>query len=128
VEWGKWPSFILQPLAPLVIMVIPWYFVMLSIVVANYLWTPIRYRFVNAGLSYFGALFVRLKWITGPVAAILLFIDNQKLAAFFALSWPVVTMVLLLFGPTTQIGQIQNALMNQLGYQRRDELAKAQNV
>ncbi len=119
VEWGKWPSFVSQPIAPVLLIFAPWYLVIMGIVLANYMWATVRCRFVSAHWAYNAALFVRLKWLACPLAAWMIFSKGHRVLAAVALLWPAVTLVLLLLGPTTQIGKIQNVFMNQLGYQKQ---------
>ncbi len=48
VEWGRWPIFLSQPLAPILLLFFDWKAVILVVVVANLLWAIlVRYQFVN---------------------------------------------------------------------------------
>ena len=64
VEWLKWPSFVLQPLLPILYFSVPWRLVLAAVVLANVVWLFVRYRFVSYTLATLGCLFVRLKWPT----------------------------------------------------------------
>jgi hypothetical protein len=109
--------FVSQPIAPLALLVWPWENVIVVAIIVNLWWAlSIRYHVVVPSVAYWGALFVRLKWITCPVAAILLFLRGQKLQAAIAFFWPLVV-VLLSIVPTTKVGPIQKMFMKCFGYE-----------
>lgn len=127
LEWASWPTFISQPIAPVAILFFPWWSVAIATVVATALWMLfIRHRFVSPAAAYWGALFVRLKWITCPVAAFFLWSRGSKVAAVVALLWPLVILVmpwpLMLFGlGPGRVGDIQTMFMRHLGYEPASE-------
>jgi hypothetical protein len=117
VEWGRWPIFISQPLAPLLLLWLPWTIVVAGTVVLNILWaTFIRYRFVSARAAFVGAVLVLLKWVTWPGATAYLFVQGRRPECWFAASWPLLIFVLGAF-PSTAIGRIQVSFMRALGYE-----------
>ncbi len=119
VEWGGWPIFLSQPIAPLFLLFFSWRAVVVGTVVLNLLWAGfVRYRVVSVRAAYYGAIVVRLKWLTCPAVAIYLYSRGEMLGAAFAFLWPLVIFVIGVV-PTTQVGKIQYMFMAQLGYERR---------
>lgn len=121
MEWGNWPAFVSQPIAPIAFLFFPWKDVVLATAVLNVLWAFfVRYRIVIVPLAYWGCLFVRLKWIACPLVASLLYRRAEVGVSVLALLWPVVVMI---FGPmmAPQVGRIQEMFMRCLGYSRTEE-------
>jgi hypothetical protein len=117
VEWGRWPIFLSQPIAPLFLLFFPWPAVVVGTILLNLLWAGfVRYRFVNIRAAYYGAIIVRLKWVTCPAVAIYLYSAGELVGATLALLWPLLIFVIGAL-PSTQIGRIQNMFMSQLGYE-----------
>lgn len=120
VEWGAWPIFISQPIAPVVLVFFPWWSVILVTSAANALWTVfIRYKFVIPAVAFWGAVIVRLKWITCPTAAYILWLKGMRAAAMMALLWPL--LILIMPYGSGQIGVIQRMFMQCLGYELANE-------
>ena len=68
---GRWPIFISQPAAPLLLIFFSWNEVVITVFLVNLLWALfIRYRLVILPLAYWGAAVVTLRWITCPGATI----------------------------------------------------------
>ena len=117
VEWGRWPIFVSQPIAPLFLLFFPWPAVVVGTILLNLMWAGfVRYRFVNIKAAYYGAIVVRLKWVTCPAVAIYLYSAGELVGAVLALLWPLLIFVIGAL-PSTQIGRIQNMFMSQLGYE-----------
>jgi hypothetical protein len=121
VEWGTWPIFISQPIAPVAILFFSWWSVVLATLIATVLWVLfIRYRLVIPALAWWGAMVVRLKWVTCPLAAYILWFRGMKGAAVVALLWPLLILVMplpLLPLGATRIGDIQKMFMQCFGYE-----------
>ncbi|MFH1891229.1 MAG: hypothetical protein ABIK83_00935 [Candidatus Zixiibacteriota bacterium] len=117
MEWGRFPLFVTQPIAPVLLLIAPWWLVVITIVALNLLWGLVRYKFVSTHLANFGCVFVRLKWISCPGMAILFYLkyDDVFLTLLSSL-WPFVTLVLMLvqFGPVN-LGKLQRMFMKELG-------------
>lgn len=119
IEWGAWPVFVSQPIVPILLIMTQWKALILALAVINLLWAfTVRYAVVSPAAATVGVFFVRIKWITGPAAALYLYGIGQTVPAALALFWPLVAMVL---GPVTalgtEIGRIQTMFMRALGYQ-----------
>jgi len=120
VEWGRWPLFISQPVAPILLVFLPWKHVVIGTVVTNILWAIfIRYTFVSVPAASFGVYLAKLKWITCPFCAVYLFATHETVAATLSLLWPLVIVPLGIL-PTTQIGRLQKMFMSRLGCEPRD--------
>lgn len=47
IEWNNWPSFVSQPILPVVLIFYPWYYALGGVFVMDLIWATIRYRFVS---------------------------------------------------------------------------------
>ena len=123
VEWGNWPLFISQPVVPVVFLFVPWKTVVATVVIINLVWAlGIRYSVVIVVPAFWGALFVRLKWLACPISAWLLYREGSSRLAVLALLWPVAIMVIGIITPP-QIGKIQRMFMDCIGYTRQEPSA-----
>lgn len=121
VEWGRWPIFLSQPIAPVLLLWFTWTYVVPGTIVLNVVWALfMRYRFVSVAAADAGALFVLLKWISWPVSAALLFMWHRQPEAWIAALWPALIFFLGVF-PTTRIGRIQIMFMRALGYELTEQ-------
>jgi len=60
-EWGRWPVFLCQPIAPVLLIWLPWQQVASLVIGANLFWAAfIRYRFVSSQMASIGVTFVLL--------------------------------------------------------------------
>lgn len=116
IEWGQWPLFVVQPVAPLALLYMPteWEWLVIPLVVLSWLWALVRYRFVSLTLAQFGMMFVRVKWFTGIGAGVYLAYLHHYEAAGLAALWPVVTVVLQSLTPSTKIGVLQQMFANHI--------------
>src|SRR5437773_10007994 len=86
VEWAAFPAYLSQPVAPILFIFYPWYFVILCIFILGVLWCFVRYSFVSPSLA--GAVVVPVVWLKWPTAigsSIYLFWHHQIAAGVFAL-------------------------------------------
>lgn len=121
VEWGRWPIFISQVFAPLMLLVVSWQIVIIFVVALNIMWAFfVRYKYVNINLAFIGALVIKLKWLICPLLGYYFYSRNEKIVAVIALFWPLLIFIIGAF-PTTQIGIIQNMFMNKLGYTKQNQ-------
>jgi len=93
-EWSDWPLFVAQPIAPILFIFFSWWKVMIAIVVLNWLWALLRYRYVIVTLAKLGALIVRLKWPISVGICIAFFFQKNYLPAIISLLWPIITLIL----------------------------------
>ena len=88
IEWKNWPAFISQPILPVAIIFFEWWKVLAVILVAEVVWTAIKYRYVDPTLSDVAVFFVKLKWIS-IAASLVYFLSNASYSlALLALAWP----------------------------------------
>ena len=127
VEWAYWPSFISQPIVPILLKFLPWPIIVLGLVTLNILWAKfISHQYVNVSAAYFAPALIFLKWFVCPVMAYYFYSKGAVLTAAIALLWPLAISVIdlvitiLHIVPTPQIGTIQRMFMAKLGYQRQD--------
>src|SRR2546423_14989217 len=85
IEWASWPSFIAQPIVPMLFIFVSWYWVLLGLFIVDLLWCAVRYSFVSPRLSQLAVFFVLLKWPISLGAAIYLFIDGHYILGVLAL-------------------------------------------
>ena len=114
IEWGNWPLFLSQSVAPLLLLALPWATVLVSVVVGNVLWAFIRYRFISVVAVNLGLYIVQLKWVICPGAAAYLYFHNQTTSAILALFWPL--LVIIIPGIPVKAGVLQAMVMQQFGY------------
>ena len=120
VEWGRWPIFLSQPIAPVLLIWLPWTTVVAGTVVLNVLWAVfVRYQLVSVRAAFLAVSFVLLKWITWPVATIYLFVQGRRPECWIAAFWPLLIFVLGAL-PTTAIRRIQVSFMRALDYEPSD--------
>ena len=117
VEWGRWPLFVSQLFAPLLLLFVPWPYVVIGFFVANLLWAFVRYQFVNTGLANAVVDSMMLKWPVTIGASVFLAWQHNWPIAVLAFLWPLAATLLGIVTPT-QVGRIQSLMMCQLGYER----------
>ena len=79
VEWGRWPIFLSRPIAPVLLLILPWYVVIVGFFVLDIFWALIfRYQFVSVNAAFLGSMFGLLRWITWPAVTIFLFLAGAN--------------------------------------------------
>jgi hypothetical protein len=118
VEWAALPAFVSQPLAPVLLIFFPWYWVLGTVVILGAFWCPIRYHFVNVSVATVACLVVAwLKWPAAVGSAIYLFLNHQPLSAVLALLWPLVGGFV---GIPGKVGVIELAFAKKIGFVSED--------
>jgi hypothetical protein len=117
IEWSNWPTFVSQPIVPVLFLVFPWYWVVLIVCIADLGWSAIRYRFVSVALARAAVLLVLLKWPSALICGIYLFFQRSYVAGVIALLWPILGTFIQVPG---QIGRIELALAKKIGYVDED--------
>ena len=122
VKWGRWPLFIAQPIAPILLAFDFNYLAVAgTILCLTYIWVLVRYRFVSPWFADVGSDLVHLKWPVSLICAWLLWRRSAMVPAVLASTWPLVTLALGFITPPTKIGLIQQSLMLSLGYTHLDD-------
>ncbi|MGD0828147.1 MAG: hypothetical protein ABSA09_08705 [Desulfobaccales bacterium] len=118
VEWANWPSFISQPLAPIIFIFFWWPYVLAGILVLDILWASIRYSYVNPQIANAGAIFVG--WLTWPAAigaTIYLVMHGNYIPEVLALLWPLLAGFVCI---PAKLGLINLAFAKKIGYVAQD--------
>lgn len=118
VEWGQWPLFIAQLMAPILFLFCPWWLIALAVVLLTWLWAVIRYKWISIILLGLGAYITVLKWPVSIIVGIYFLANGKYLLAAVSGFWPLITLLMMWVTPSTKIGVIQNTLMNKLGYEK----------
>jgi len=135
VEWTGWPLFISQPIVPVLLYFYDWWVVLGAVAAAAFVWRALVVPFwVSPGLAYIGPLFVKLKFISAPAMAYLLWQRGEMPIAAAALFWPFLgpmaaQWVMILpsallsltpLGRASQIGIVQTRFLVAIGFQPTD--------
>jgi hypothetical protein len=119
IEWCAWPVFVSQPIIPVLFLFLPWRIVVLSLVAINVLWALfIRHNLVIPPVATLAVFFVKLYWITIPVAVILLVLRGNYVLAGASLLWPWLAGIVG-YVPGRLVGKTQKLFMASLGYEER---------
>ena len=122
VEWAAFPAFLSQPVAPILFIFFPWYFVMLGVVTLGLVWRFVRYSFVSVRIA--SAVVVPVVWLKWPASigsSIYLFLHHQPVAGVLALVWSFVAgWTGAAIGFPTQVGVIELAFAKKIGYAPQD--------
>lgn len=123
-EWLEWPLFVSQTIIPLLLLFIPWHLVIMFPVVATWLWSLVRYKFVSFRLATVGENFSAPKWPIAIICAVFLLVSHEYVASALSALWPLVTLVLQFFVPGGRVGTVQSTMMTQLGYTEYSDRTK----
>jgi hypothetical protein len=139
---SNWPSFITQPVVPILLYFFDWWWVVLAVSVVGYVWSAtvvpwFVWRSSNvsarvcASLADIGPIFVKIGFITCPLMAFLIWRQGGSWAvAGWALLWPLaisfIDSLTTRFGLLTgqkapNMGPVQERFMNVLGYEKTPE-------
>lgn len=119
IEWSHWPLFLSLPIAPPLLLILSPWAVLAVLLVLDIAWSAVRYRFISVRLASAAVLFALLRWVSSPVAAILLFTHGRWATALLALFWPFIVPVAgLVTHPP--VGRLQVEFMRRLGYEPSD--------
>ncbi len=112
-EWTNWPTFISQPLVPILFVFYPWYSIIVGLFAVDVLWAGIRYKYVNVTAARAAVPVVAYaKWPAAIGSAIYLFIQHRYFAGVLALAWPLVCGIVMVPG---KIGLVQRLIMRKAG-------------
>lgn len=105
-------------------MFIPWYYALLALIILSWLWATVRHNFVSPALAELAVFFVKLKWITIPVAVIYLAYSGHYVLAIVSLLWTYLAGIVG-FVPGGLTGRIQKMFMACFGYEPHEEVKEA---
>ena len=116
IEWGRWPLFLSQVLAPALLVSLSWPLVVSLFFAANLIWAIlVRYRCVSVSAAYWAVVFVLLRWLVWPAATIYCFVVGRRSEAWVCAFWPVLMFALGAFTPT-KVDRIQFAFLQSVGF------------
>jgi len=113
-EWANWPSFVSQPIVPILFIFFPWPLVLASVFILDILWALVRYGYINVRAASYAVNFVFFtKWPVAFVSAILLFAHHRIFAGILTIAWPLgLAGVIAVPG---QIGRLQGLFAKKIG-------------
>jgi hypothetical protein len=116
IEWKAWPAFISQPIVPILFIFIPWYYVLIFLVILSWLWATVRHIFVSPPLAELGVFFVKLKWVTIPISVTYFLYTGHYALAVVSLLWTYLAAIVG-YVPGGLTGKIQKMFMACFGYE-----------
>ncbi|MDA8086742.1 MAG: hypothetical protein M0Z75_08590 [Nitrospiraceae bacterium] len=114
VEWCGFPFFVTQPIVPVLFIFFPVLKVLIGLYLVGFLWTFVRYSFVNVFLANNASIFVaRLKWPACIGSFIYLVVHKQWFPALLSLLWPFLAGLIIIPG---KVGIIELSFARKIGY------------
>ena len=113
IEWAGWPSFITQPIVPVLLIFLAWFWIIAGLFTLNVIWAAVRCSFVSPRLAQLAVYFVILKWPASLGSAIYLFISGRYVIGIVALLWPFLSG---LVGIPGKVGVVETILAYKVGY------------
>jgi hypothetical protein len=113
IEWASYPSFISQPIFPILLIFFDWWKIIIVLFCLEILWSFIRYRYFNPFISSNAVYFVKLKWPLIIVCLIYFILAGKYFLAALSLFWPLIVGFIGLPG---KIGIIELFISDKIGY------------
>ena len=95
LEWVNWPLYISLSVVPVLLIYIPWWKLLIGVIVLNWIWRFVRCRYQSIGLAMLGALLIPLRWPISIIMAIYFFITKSYFLSFLSVFWPILVYYLL---------------------------------
>lgn len=122
IEWGAFPVYLTQPIIPVLIFFIDWKIVIGFIIVINWLWNFVKYKYLNLSISTSVVFFVTfLKWISSLGFGIYFFIQKDYFLCLLCGLYPLWSGIIGRLNISPKIGIIQQKIMNKLGYEKGED-------
>ena len=115
MEWGRWPIFVSQPIVPILFIFVPWWQVLVGLVIASWVWAIFRWAVILPRAAEFGAVLVQLRWPVSIVCGIYLAFQSRYGEAALATFWPFAILLLFPITPRVPIGKMELAFREALG-------------
>lgn len=128
VEWGNWPLFIAQPIAPILFRYYTWWHVIIGILVISWVWCLIRYKFISIILMDLASTFVHLKWPISIIIGILFLREHNYFYAAISGFYIVINWFMIFLVPSVKIGVLQKIIMTAFGYESMDDDIKGKSA
>jgi hypothetical protein len=115
LEWGHMPLFATQILVPASFLFFGWWQVPIALVVATWLWHPMKYALASYRTATVFCLINSplLRWPLGLGFGVLYFSRGQYLTVAVAVLWPLIVLMLMPLCPRTQFGTLQRVFAAQ---------------
>jgi len=115
VEWTNWPSFLSQPVVPIMFIFYNWFLVVAAVFCGDVIWAAIRYRYVNVAAATYAVFFVSFcKWPAAIGSAIYLFLHHRYIAGILAVAWPLGLCGIV--GVPGKVGSVELLFAQKIGY------------
>jgi len=98
-EWAHFPVFASEIFAPFFFMVIKWYYVIIIIAILDWLWSFVRFKYINPSLSDFFWGLNRFKIIVFIGLGIYYFSQRMYWEGGVTLLWPFISIFIGMIGP-----------------------------
>lgn len=114
-EWINWPSFLSQPVVPIMLIFYRWFFVLAAVFFLDVIWAAIRYRYANVAAANYAVSFVSFcKWPAAIGSSIYLFVYHSYLAGILAIAWPLGLCGIV--GVPGKVGTVELVFAQKIGY------------
>jgi len=113
IEWNAWPTFISQPIVPVLLIFFPWWQIFLGVLLIDLIWMFVRFRYINFFLVELGVFFVKLKWPAAVLSSVYLLVEGKYVIAILSLLWPLLAAVV---GIPGNIGKVELLLAKKIGF------------
>lgn len=118
-EWGHFTVFATQTFMPLLFLVLKWYFVIIIVIGLDWIWSLVRYKYFNRGISEFFWKLNRFKFPILIVISIAFFLTKKPLeGGFLTLAWPFISLIIFMIGPPANIELLKKPIEKELGEEK----------
>jgi hypothetical protein len=124
MEWEAFPVFATRAFAPLAMFWIPWWQLILILLVASAIWCPVRNHIASPELAAFGG-YIGMVMVALPVnviIAIIFFSQAKILEGCLALVWNLVATLLAFAYPPSRSSALQEKLWSRVQGVAADEV------
>jgi hypothetical protein len=120
VEWSNWPAFVSGAVAPILLLWIPWWKVLLGVVAINTLWAAVRHRIHSLKIANLVAILVTPgQWVVTLICMLAQAVHRHWALAALSLCWPFLCG--LISFPGGNLVLIQHSFASELGLTRGEE-------
>ena len=99
--WSKWPIWLSDILAPILLIFIPALYVLTFFLLTNVIWAYlISYRWTSLWLASYGHYVVqKFRWYVVAICTVIIAFQRRYAAAFISLCWPLIHLIVCLYTP-----------------------------
>jgi hypothetical protein len=121
-EWGHFTVFATEIFMPLLFLVLKWYFVILIVIVLDWIWSLIRYRYFNINISEFFWKLNRFKFPILIIISIIFFLTKRPLEdGFLTLAWPFISLIIFMIGPPANMELLKASIEKRLNQKESNQ-------